>query len=43
MIVIEDLRCFKKTDAMFLLVLASLIRIPLEYQHCAPDSNLTLW
>lgn len=42
MIVIEDLRGLKKADAMLLLVLAGLLRIPLKYQHRASDSNLTL-
>ncbi len=41
MVVIEDLRSLKKADAMLLLVVASLLGIPLEYQHRAPDSNLT--
>src|SRR5581483_5794491 len=41
MIVIEDLGCFEKADSVLLLVLPSLVRIPLEYQHRASDSNLT--
>jgi hypothetical protein len=32
-VIIEDLRRFEKTEAMFLLVLASFLSIPLEYQH----------
>jgi hypothetical protein len=39
MIIIEDLWCLKEGDAMFLLVLTSLLWIPLKYQH--RDSNLT--
>jgi hypothetical protein len=41
MIVAEDFRGLEKADAMVLLVLTSLFGIPLEYQHCASDSNLT--
>jgi len=41
MIIVEDLRCLKKADAMFLLVVSSLVGVPLEYQHCASSSNLT--
>jgi hypothetical protein len=41
MVVIEDLRRFKEADTMLLLVVASFLGIPLEYQHCASDSNLT--
>ncbi len=40
MIVVEDLSCFKKTDAMLLFVLTSFLRIPLEYQHFGCDSSL---
>lgn len=41
MIVVKDLRCLRKADAMLLLVLTSLLRVPFEYQHCASNSNLT--
>jgi hypothetical protein len=40
MVVIEDLRRFKEADTMLLLVVASFLGIPLEYQHRASDSNL---
>ncbi len=41
MVVIEDLRRLKEADAMFLLILPTLLGIPFEYQHRASNSNLT--
>ena len=41
MVIIEDLRRLREADAMFALVLSSLLGIPFEYQHRASNSNLT--
>src|SRR5687768_7522818 len=41
MVVIEYFGRLKEGDAVLLLVLASLLGIPFEYQHRGSDSNLT--
>jgi len=41
MVVIEYFGRLKESDAVPLLVLASLLGIPFEYQHRGSDGNLT--
>lgn len=41
MLIVENLRCVKKGDAMLLLVLSSLVGVPLEYQHSASNVEPT--
>jgi hypothetical protein len=41
MVIVKNFRCFRECDPMFLLVLASFLGIPFEYQHGGSDGNLT--
>src|SRR5256885_11324628 len=41
MVIVEDLRRLGEADAVLLLILPSLLGIPFEYHHRAPNGNLT--